>query len=214
MKAPLMLILYTFVSGEVLDRVAVSIGTQVITESQIIQEIKLDSFLNNEPPNFSATSKRHAADRLIEQKLVHKEMDMGRYPEAAPEEAAAIIQNLLKTRATSPAGFDLQLKAAGITLAELQEHLIWGLTLSHFIDLRFRPAVQITNRDVTRYFQEKIIPSVTGTQKPTLDDVRARIEQTLRAERSDAELDAWLKDTRSRTVITYRKEVFGEEASK
>jgi hypothetical protein len=207
-------ILLTLASAEVLDRVAVSIGTQVITESQINEEIKLDSFLNNEPPNFSNTSRLAAADRLIEQKLIRKEMEMGRYPAAAPEEAQAIIQNLLKTRAKSPEEFDLQLKAAGLTLAELQEHLLWGLTLSHFIDLRFRPAVQVTNRDIVKYYQDKVLTAAQGNQRPTLDDVRARIEETLKAERSDAELDSWLKDTRSRTVIRYQKEVFGKDTPK
>jgi hypothetical protein len=214
MRLALLLILCSNIFGEVLDRVAVSIGTQVITESQIIEEIRLDSFLNNEPPNSNNASKRAAADRLIEQKLVRKEMDMGHYPSASPEEATAIIQNLLKSRAKNEADFDVQLKDAGITLAQLQDHLLWGLTLSHFIDLRFRPAVQVTNRDITRYYQEKIIPSFNGTQKPTLEDVRARIEETLRAERSDVELDAWLKDTRSRTSIRYQKEVFGEDTPK
>lgn len=214
MRLALFWMLCSTVSGEILDRVAVSIGTQVITESQIIEEIKLDSFLNNEPPNFSNAAKRAAADRLIEQKLVLKEMDLGRYPSAAPEEASAIIQNLLKTRANNAADFDTQLKNAGITLDELQRHLLWGLTLSHFVDLRFRPAVQVTNRDITRYYQEKIVPSFNGAAKPSLDDVRSRIEETLRAERSDVELDTWLKDTRSRTAIRYHKEVFGEDTPK
>jgi hypothetical protein len=214
MKFAVLLIFCLSVRSEVLDRVAVSIGNQVITESQISEEIKLDSFLNNEPPNFSNASKLAAADRLVEQKLVRKEMEMGRYPSASPEEAAAIIQNLLKTRAKDKADFDSQLKNAGITLAELQDHLLWGLTLSHFVDLRFRPAVQVTNRDITRYYQEKIIPSFKGPAKPTLDDVRARIEETLRAERSDVELDNWLKDTRTRTTIKYQKEVFGEDTPK
>jgi hypothetical protein len=214
MKLVFFLIFCSPVSGEVVDRVAVSMGKQVITESQIIEEIKLDSFLNNEPPAFTNAAKRAAADRLIEQKLVRKEMEMGRYPSASPEEASAIIQNLLKTRAKDKADFDGQLKNVGITLAELQDHLLWGLTLSHFVDLRFRPAVQVTNRDITKYYQEKIIPSFNGPIKPTLDDVRARIEETLRADRSDVELDAWLKDTRSRTVIRYQKEVFGEDLPK
>lgn len=210
----LVLLLCVALSGDVLDRVAVSIGIQVITESQIVEEIKLNSFLNNEPPNFSSATKRASADRLIEQKLVRKEMDLGHYPAAAPAEAVAIIENLLKTRAHSREDFDGQLKAAGITFAELQDHLLWGLTLSHFIDLRFRPAVQVTNRDVTKYYQEKVIPTFNGPQKPTLDDVRARIEDTLKAERSDAELDAWLKDTRAHTAIQYQKEVFGEDPPK
>jgi hypothetical protein len=214
MKMALLLTLCIAGWGEVLDRAAVTIGNQVITESQIVEEIKLNSFLNNEPPNFSTASKRAAADRLIEQKLVRKEMDLGNYPSAAPEEAAAIIENLLKTRAQGRADFDSQLKAAGITLAELEEHLLWGLTLAHFVDLRFRPAVQVTNRDIAAYYREKIVPTFTATQKPTLDDVRLQIEEMLKAQRSDAELDTWLKDARSHTPVRYQKEVFGEDAAK
>jgi hypothetical protein len=214
MKHVLPLTFCALLCAEVLDRVAVSIGNQVITESQLSQEIRLDSFLNNEPPDFSTASKRAAADRLIEQKLVRKEMEMGRYPAASAQEAADIIQNLLKTRASDAADFDRQLKAAGITLAELQEHLLWGLTLSHFIDLRFRPAVQVTGSDVEKYYREQVLPKAGGPQKPSLADVRTSIEESLRAERSDSQLDAWLKDIRSHTTIDYAKEVFGGEGTK
>jgi hypothetical protein len=213
MRLFLSITFFVIAQGKVLDRVAVSVGNQVITESQLIEEIKLDSFLNNEPPNFSIAAKRVAADRLIEQKLVRKEMGLGRYPEASADEAAGMIQNLLKTRAHDPSDFDRQLKAAGITLAELQAHLLWGLTLSHFIDLRFRPAVQVTRRDVQKYYQDKFQPAA-GPQKPPLDDVRAQIEKTLRAEGSDAELDKWLKDARTRADIRFQKEVFGEDDPK
>jgi hypothetical protein len=199
----MLLLLSVVLNAEVLDRVAVSIGNQVITESQLNREIQLDSFLNNEPATFTPAALRAAADRLIEQKLVRKEMEMGRYPTAAPEEASAMIQNLVKNRPD----FDRELTAAGITRDELQQHLQWGLTLAHFIDLRFRPAVQVTNADVQKYYREKF----GATQ--SLADVRARITETLQAQRSDAALDAWLKDTKAHTAIEYRKEVFGEAAA-
>jgi hypothetical protein len=88
------------------------------------------------------------------------------------------------------------------------------LTLSHFIDLRFRPAVQVTRREVEKYYQEKLAGGTDGQPKPSLDDARPRIEQILTAERSDALFDAWLKDTRARTTIEYRKEVFNEDNQK
>ena len=53
--------------------------------------------------------------------------------EAYDPKATEFTGMLLKTRAASSADFDNQLKAAGITLAELQAHLLWGLTLSHFV---------------------------------------------------------------------------------
>jgi hypothetical protein len=199
-----LVLLLALANAEVLDRVAVSIGNQVITESQLIQEIRLDSFLNNEPPSFSPAAMRAAANLLIDQKLVRKEMEMGRYPSAAPEEAAAMIQKLVKSRPD----FDKELTAAGIGLDDLQQHLLWGLTLAHFVGLRFRPAVQVTTGDVEQYYREQFSP-----QTP-LSDVRARITEILQAERSDGALDAWLKDTRAHTTIEYQKEVFGEANSK
>jgi hypothetical protein len=200
----ILILVCVLTNAEVLDRVAVSIGNQVITESQLIREIQLDSLLNNEPATFTPAAMRAAADRLIEQKLVRKEMEMGRYPTAAPEEASAMIQNLVKNRPD----FARELAAAGIGLDELQQHLQWGLTLAHFIDLRFRPAVQVTNGDIEKYYREQF-----GSSQ-ALADVRARITETLQAQRSDAALDAWLKDTKAHTVIEYRKEVFGEASAK
>jgi hypothetical protein len=200
----LVLAMAALVHAEVLDRVAVSIGSQVITESQLIEEIRLDAFLNNEPPSFTESSKRTVAGRLVDQKLVRKEMEMGRYPSAVPAEAEAMIENLTKTRRD----FDKEINAAGITLPKLREHLLWGLTLSHFVDLRFRPAVQVTAGDVERYYKEKIGPNVP------LSDVRARILETLEAERSDAAVEAWLKDARAHTNIEFQREVFGESGSK
>jgi hypothetical protein len=200
------MLLATPAAAELLDRVAVTVGNQVITQNEIADEIRMDAFLNNEPPDLSDKSKRAAADRLIEQKLIYREMEMGRYPPASPQEANGMIEKLEKTRSRSEGDFERALKAAGITQDQLRDHLLWGLTLSNFIDLRFRPAVQVTRKDVQEYYQNKILPS-TNT-KPDLRDVRAQIEQTLTAERADQQLDAWLKDTKARAHIEFHKEAF------
>lgn len=195
-------------TAELLDRVAVTIGNQVITKNEIADEIRMNAFLNNEPADFSEKSKQAAADRLIEQKLIYREMDMGRYPPASSQEANAMMDKLEKTRARSQGEFEKAMKAAGITADQLREHLLWGLTLSNFIDLRFRPGVQVTSKDVHEYYQNKILPSTKPAEKPNLADVRAQIEQTLTAELSDKQLDEWLKDAKSRAHIEYHKEAF------
>jgi hypothetical protein len=210
-----LLTLFSFcllLSAELLDRVAVTVGNQVITESELIAEIRLDSFLNGQKPEFDLKSKREAADRLIEQKLVRKEMESGSYRLPSVEEADTILENLRKTRAhDDQAEFERMLSPAGITLDELKAHLVWGLTLAHFVDVRFRPAVQVTSQDVEKYFEQKILPNSKGPTKPDLDSMRSQIEETIEAQRSDQQLDAWLKDTRAHTAIVYRKEVFGSE---
>ena len=119
-----------------------------------------------------------------------------------------MLDKLEKTRSRSHGDFERELKEAGLTLDQLREHLLWGLTLSNFIDLRFRPAVQVTRKDVVDYYENKILPATTEGRKPNLADVRAQIEKTLTAERADQQLDAWLKDAKNRSHIDFHKDAF------
>jgi hypothetical protein len=167
----------------IVDRVAITVGNKVITESEIDLRIRLTAFENDEKPDFSLASRRQAAQRLIDQKLVEREMDVGRYPHVAPEAAKQ-----------SPAAATL--KAYGLTAEDLVRDLTWQKELLTFVSLRFRPAVQVTDQDVEKYFKEKSL-------KGELNDLRTQIEEKLTGERADKELDLWLQDQRKRTRIEY-----------
>jgi hypothetical protein len=167
----------------IVDRVAITVGNKVITESEIDLRIRLTAFENGEQPDFSLTARRQAAQRLIEQKLVEREMDVGRYPRVAPE-----VAKQLPAAAT--------LKAYGLTTEDLTRDLAWQAELLTFLNLRFRPAVEVTDQDVEKYFKDKSL-------KGELNDLRAEIEEKLTAERADKELDLWLQDQRKRTRIEY-----------
>ena len=47
----------------VLDRVAVVVGNNVITESEVGEELRLEQFLAGQPLDFSPQQRRAAADR-------------------------------------------------------------------------------------------------------------------------------------------------------
>ncbi len=167
----------------IVDRVAITVGNKVITESEIDLRIRLTAFENDEKPDFGVASRRQAAQRLIDQKLVEREMDVGRYPRATPQAAKQV---------TAPA----TLKGYGLTPEDLTRDLAWQSELLTFLSLRFRPAVQVTDQDVEKYFKEKSL-------KGEINDVRADIEEKLTGERADKELDLWLQDQRKRTRIKY-----------
>ena len=65
-----------------------------------------------------------------------------------------------------------------------------------FLNLRFRPAVLVTDEDIQKYFTENAL-------KGSLNDMRAQIEQKLTEERATKELDLWLQDQHRRTKIEY-----------
>ncbi|MGI8991190.1 MAG: hypothetical protein ACR2I2_16625 [Bryobacteraceae bacterium] len=182
-------------SAEIVDRVAVSIGNQVITESELLREIRLAAFFNGGKPDFSPASKHQAAERLIEQKLIRKEMELGRDPQPTSAEGGQMLDRFDK----SP--------EYGLTRDDIKAHLEWQAALLKFIDFRFRPAVRVTNRDIQQYYQQHF--AAAPGNKATLDDVRERIDRTLTAQRADQQMDAWLKDARKRTRIVFHEEAFG-----
>jgi hypothetical protein len=194
-------------SAAVVDRIAVTVGNQVITETEILREIALTAFMNGEQPAFTVANKRKAADQLVEQKLVHKEMELGRYPEATPEHA----KDLLAATAKNLGGesqMRRQLAIAGLTEDDIEQHLLWQLTLVRFIDLRFRPAIQVTGQDVQDYFRREVLPKQSPGQTIRLSEVRDKIQETLYAQRADQQLDEWLKHAKNTTRIDYKKEAF------
>jgi hypothetical protein len=66
----------------------------------------------------------------------------------------------------------------------------------------------VPDADVQAYYGQELDKwKQEGIQPvPSLDDVRASIEQTLTEQRIDRELDRWLADTRTQVAIRYHDE--------
>jgi hypothetical protein len=194
-------------AATVVDRIAVTVGNQVITQTEILREIALAAFLNGEKPSYAPQEMRKAADRLVEQKLVHREMEMGNYPFATVEQRNQLLAETAKKVGGVPE-LERQLAAVGLTLADLEQHLSWQLTLVRFIDLRFRPAIQVSAQDIQDYYRDHVLPRQKPGETLRLADFRDRILETLSAERADQQLDEWLKHAKTTTRIDYKKALF------
>jgi hypothetical protein len=191
-------------SAEIIDRIAITVANQVITESQIDEEIRITAFLNRDKLDVSPDAKKQAADRLIEQSLVKREMELSHYPLPQEGDASAALEGI---EATYPnhGDFVAALKSYGITEADLTRRLLWQFTLLRFIDYRFRPGIQIADADVQTYYRQQ----VSGWERqgikpiPTLEDSRDQIEEILTQKRIDQALDQWMADTRKQLPISY-----------
>lgn len=199
--------LSTALCADIIDRLAISVGNQVITESQIDEEVRVTAFLNNEKPDLSSDERKKAAGRLIEQALIKREMDLSRYPLPALSDADSAL-NDVKSHYSAQAAFDQALDGHAITEAQLKEHLWWQLTVLRFVDYRFRPGIQISDSEIQAYYQQQLskwrqqgIKSI-----PNLNDERAEIEKILTEQQIDENLDRWLSDARKQVPIRYLDE--------
>jgi len=198
----LMTCLCASVPGEIIDRIAVTIGTQVITQSEIRREIRLTSFLNGEQADFGPAARRKAADRLVEQKLIRREQQLSRYPEPRLSETEPLFRQI-QQRFGDRAGLDRAMALYGITETDLREHLLWQLTLLRFVEVRFRPGIEVSEEDIRNYYEQRLKAS-----GGSLDDQREKIEQALVEERVDHLLAQWLARAKQRNKPEYRKGVF------
>jgi len=195
------------VQPEIIDRIAISVGNQVITEGQVEEEIRLTAFLNHEKPDFSVVERKKAAARLIEQALIRRDMDLSRYPLPASSEAEASLRDVKLIYAPESL-YQQKLREYGITEDALQRRLLWQLTLLRFIDYRFRPAIQIPDGDVKTFYDQELAEwKQQGIQSiPTLEDSRSKIEEILTQQRIDQALNTWMAETRKQVAINYLDE--------
>jgi hypothetical protein len=193
-------------SAVIVDRSAITVGNKVITDSDIIRRIRLTAFQNGMVPDLSLASRKETAQRLIDLKLVEREMDVGNYVRESAAQSAKQLSAFTEEHFKGSAeALRLALAVIELTPADLQAELAEQADFESFIELRFLPAVtQASDQEVQEYYQNHILALMKpGEAAPPLADSRTGIEKALANERADLELNGWLKDQRAHTKITY-----------
>jgi len=193
--------------AEIIDRVAISAGNRVITDGQVDLEVRVTAFLNHEKFDLSLAERKKAADRLIEQALIQRDMEFSRYPLPGMADADASLHDV-KSGYTSDEQFQAALREYRISEDDLKERLLLQLTVLRFIDYRFRPGIQIADSEVQAYYREELANwRQQGTLPvPELNDVRAQITEILTQQRIDDSLNRWLAEDRLQVAIRYHDE--------
>ena len=196
--------------GEIIDRIAASVGNRVITASDLDRELRVAAFQDGVKADFSPARKRAAVEAMIEQKLIQTELANSRYPLPDPAELAPAIEQFKKTHFKDDQQYRAALAEYGISEEDFKELLLWQRTLLLFIQVRFETGVQLDAQDVEEYFTRTVKPAAEAAhpgQPVSLEDYRDQIERTLTGQRADREMDTWLRDVRRRTNVVVHEEV-------
>jgi hypothetical protein len=197
-------------SAEIIDRIAVSVGNQAITTSDIDREIRVTTLLNHTPLDFSPTARRATADRMVEQRLILRELENSRYPEPADSEIEPELQQFKKEFANDEE-YRRALADRGLTEQDVKRELLWQRRLLLFIDVRFKPGIQVSPQDIQDYFTKVVEPAARlahPDEPPTLDDYRDKIEEKLIGDQVDKQMNVWLDNARTRDQVTFHPEAF------
>lgn len=196
-------------AGENLDRIAVTVGQHVIAESEIILYLRVAAFIDETTPDLSGAQKRKAADRLVDQYLVLTDAAATRAPLPSAADVEPVLGSI-KSRYASEAEYRAALERAGITESQLQSHLLAGLQMLRYTDLRFRGEVRITEGDLRDFFNNFAAEARQKNPAEVVDfeSSREQAEKLLTDQRTTQALDRWLGVTRNETQILYRDAAF------
>jgi parvulin-like peptidyl-prolyl isomerase len=183
----------------IVDRLAVIVGQQTITQLQLDEEIRVTALLNHGPIARDAETRRGAADRLVEQLLIRREMEQSRYPLPDEQDVNQYVQQIRRQNGGS-AGLAKALATYELSESTLRQHLEAQLVALHFVEYRFRPDAAVSDEDIETAYRRRAEESKT---KATLEASREPIRAELTEERTDAALSAWLAESRRQVNIVF-----------
>src|SRR5258708_4368812 len=84
----------------ILDRIAVTVAKHVISEGDVLLELRIGAFLDQKPVDTSGDQKRKAADRLVDQYLLLEEASGSRQQLPAAADAQQLLDQVKAQYAT------------------------------------------------------------------------------------------------------------------
>lgn len=182
---------------QVVDRIVAHIEDDIITQSEV-RELSADQEL----VDGHAESDDRVLNELIEQWVVNNEATATQFPAAADAEVNREVARILG-RFPSPQAYNERLAALGLTPEAVRRIVAREIYLARYLDYKFRPAVQVGDEDIAKYYKEQLVPTLTakGQTAPPLTDVTEQIREVLVQQGVSERAASWFDETKSRLKI-------------
>lgn len=193
-----------------LDHVVASIGSNVILESDVQQEMRLSAL---EPLQVlpGQNTRDLALRRLIDRTLILQQMREQQQPISTP--LPAVRKAIDDLRRQIPAcrqfdcsterGWDTFLASHDLTPEVVNERWSQRIAMLRFIDLRFQTGIRIAPDQIATYYTKTLIPALAKNKEtaPPLSEVRDRIREILLQQQVSGLFQDWLASLRDQGNI-------------
>ena len=141
-------------------------------------------------------------EQLVEQWIVSTEAEAARFQHPAAADVSRELTRLEEQSGGAEA-FRGRLRALGLSRDTVRWQLERQLWLSRYLDYKFRPAAQVDDAKVERYYREELAPGLAarGQKTPALADVREQVRELLIQRDISQRASRWLEETRPRLRI-------------
>jgi hypothetical protein len=148
---------------------------------------------------------------MVEQRLILRELENSRYPVPAASEIEPVLDKFKTDNFATGDEYRRSLEERGITEQQVRDELLWQRRLLLFIDVRFRPAVQVSDQEIEDYFNKVVAPAARAAHPGdpvTLEEYRDQIQEKLTGDQVDKQMATWLENARTRSEVVFHPEAF------
>jgi hypothetical protein len=182
---------------EVIDRIVARVEGDILLLSEIHALSRYQELVDGK-----SEGDAQILDRLIDQWIVRNEASTARFPRPSEEDIDKGIERVQKSF-PSAAEYESRKRQVGLTDAEIRELVASQLYLTNYLDSRFRPSAQVTQKEVEDFYQSGVVAraQVRGQTPPTLDAAHDLIQEALVQRSIDEQANRWLSESRSRVHV-------------
>lgn len=187
---------------QVVDQVLTSVNDDIITRTDLLWSIAIDPKAPSPVGPVGADLLRQKLDVMIDERLIAQEA--ARIPSTdINQEEVDKMRTALIAGFKSEAEFRQRAGSVGLTPQKIDELLRQRILIDRFVDFRFRSFVLVTEQEIKRYYDEHLVPEVrkAGQVPPSLEQVRDKINDLLKQEKINTEIDKWLSSARQRAEV-------------
>jgi peptidyl-prolyl cis-trans isomerase SurA len=188
-----------------LDHVVANIGSSVLLQSDVEQEMHL-SVLEPLQVLPGQNTPDFALRRLIDRTLILDQMEQQQQETSTSK--AEIDESLVELRKQIPACVDFHcttdegwgrfLRSNDLTREVVDERWSQRMAMLRFIDLRFRSGIRISQEQIATYYQKTLTPALArdNEKAPPLAEVSGRIQEILLQQQVSGLFQDWLTSLR------------------
>lgn len=208
--AAILVLLASFAPGETLDRVSARVGKDAITDSALRCHLRMEAFFARTTPELSSESRRKAAQRLIDQILIRRELELNRFAPPAAADVETQIGQLMKSRQEDAAALGASLASYGFSLDDLRSEILYQIMLLRFVEFRFSAGILVTDPEIDAAYEKEVVPEARqrNVPPPSAESARAGIVKLLTYRKTNAALEQWLAQARQQVKIQVFEEAF------
>jgi FKBP-type peptidyl-prolyl cis-trans isomerase (trigger factor) len=191
---------------EVVDRMVAIVDKHVITQSDWDQQERFEALSEGrkyEPGKYSEA----VLERLVDRALISESIARINFTHATREQVNMQIAEMRKqfpaAQSQTDHGWRKILGDYELSEEDLAQIVTEQLDVLRFVDVRFRPSVQIAPEEIERYYRETLLPELkkNNAALPPLKEVQERIRTLLTEQKVNGMLTSWLQSLRAQGSI-------------